>query len=313
MNRKSSDNYDYDVAISFAGEEREIASKLADILRSEGIKIFYDEFEDVQMWGKDLYDYLADIYENRAIYCVMLISKSYEKKRWTNHERRNAQARAFNENREYILPIRLNDVKIPGIPDTIGYIDLRKTSVQEIADLIVQKVRKYKDQQIKEDFSQTDFKDGLESITIPNIKKHFKHYDKDIFLNESFDFIKKYFQNALLRLENKYEEIKTDFQVVHRFKFLCKVYYQGEIKSQCKIWINSFGSASSINYTEGSYSIDKDNSFMDYITVDDSENELKLKLSGMWIAGRNLSKDKVDKQGASEYLWERFSASLEQF
>ncbi len=48
----------------------------------------------------------------------MFLSRNYAAKLWTNHEREAAQARAFRENEEYILPIRLDDTEIPGILQT---------------------------------------------------------------------------------------------------------------------------------------------------------------------------------------------------
>ena len=71
----------------------------------------------------------------------MLISKAYREKQWTNHERRAAQARAFEESREYILPVRLDDVDLPGLLPTDGYIDLRTHSVERLVELIRDKVR----------------------------------------------------------------------------------------------------------------------------------------------------------------------------
>lgn len=85
--------------------------------------MFYDEFEEATIWGKNLYDYLDEIYSKRATYCLMVISRHYASKAWTNHERKSAQARAFEENREYVLPLRLDDTEIPGIPSTVAYID----------------------------------------------------------------------------------------------------------------------------------------------------------------------------------------------
>ena len=140
------DNFQYNVAVSFAGEDRKWASKLAELLQSRNISVFYDDFEKADLWGKDLYEYLADVYSNRARFCIMIISSSYAKKAWTNHERKNAQARAFRENREYILPVRLDDTAIPGISETIGYVDLRSSSVEEIVDMVEKKLRKSKRQ-----------------------------------------------------------------------------------------------------------------------------------------------------------------------
>lgn len=75
-----------------------------------------------------MYEHFANIYSKSSRYCVIFISKSYSERLWTNHERRNAQERAFRENSEYILPARFDNTEIPGLRDTIGYIDLKKDS-----------------------------------------------------------------------------------------------------------------------------------------------------------------------------------------
>ncbi len=104
-NRENND-FEYDVCLSFAGEDRPYVKETADHLKEKGIRVFYDEYKRVELWGKDLYSHLADVYQNAARYCVLFVSTNYAHKLWTNHERKNAQARAFLENREYILPVR---------------------------------------------------------------------------------------------------------------------------------------------------------------------------------------------------------------
>jgi TIR domain len=133
-------NKKYDIAISFAGKDRSTAEDIAKILVSKGIQVFYDNFENADLWGKDLYEYLTHIYKDNSKYCLMLLSESYKEKVWTTHERKAAQARAFKESQEYILPIRLDDTDIPGILETTGYIDIRSKSIQEICDLIETKL-----------------------------------------------------------------------------------------------------------------------------------------------------------------------------
>lgn len=81
----------YDIALSFAGEDREHAEAVALALKRHGIHVFYDKDEKADLWGKDLYSYLADLYQNRARYCVMFISEHYARKICTSHERRAAQ------------------------------------------------------------------------------------------------------------------------------------------------------------------------------------------------------------------------------
>ena len=133
-------NYEYDVALSFAGEDREHAKKLAKLLRSGGYKVFHDEYEPAQLWGKDLYTHLSSVYKDKARYCVMFVSEHYTQKLWTNHELQSAQARAFQEREEYILPVRLDNAEIPGILPTVGYLDLRSLSIVDVYQALVEKL-----------------------------------------------------------------------------------------------------------------------------------------------------------------------------
>lgn len=137
---KQSSN-EYDIAISFAGEDRGIAESIAEKLKSNNIKVFYDSYEQATLWGKDLYEHLNDVYKNKAKYCLMVISNSYREKQWTNHERKAAQARAFSQNKEYILPLKLDDTEIPGLNETIGYIDFRKSNAEEVVMLLGKKLK----------------------------------------------------------------------------------------------------------------------------------------------------------------------------
>lgn len=133
----------YDVAISFAGENRPVAERLASLLVTKGLNVFYDEYEQANLWGKDLYVHLSRVYKDESKFCLMLVSEHYVKKQWTNHERRAAQARAFAENREYILPLRLDDSPVDGVLDTVGFLDHRRTSEETIVDSVVHKVLEY--------------------------------------------------------------------------------------------------------------------------------------------------------------------------
>lgn len=132
----------FDIAISVAGEDRALAKELADLLRQRGIRVYYDDYDE-DAWGSNLYEYLSHIYRS-ATFCVMFLSRHYAASRWTTHERRSAQERAFLEQREYILPLRIDDTDIPGIPRTIGYLDLRKKSIGEVADRLVRKLARKK-------------------------------------------------------------------------------------------------------------------------------------------------------------------------
>ena len=132
--------YEYDVALSFAGEDRSYVEQVANILRINGVKVFYDLFDEVNLWGKNLYEYLSEIYQARARYTIMFISKYYNSKLWTNHERKSMQARAFRESQEYILPARFDQTEIPGVLTTVGYVNLQNKTPETFALMIEKKL-----------------------------------------------------------------------------------------------------------------------------------------------------------------------------
>jgi hypothetical protein len=136
MNR----NAEFDIALSFAGENRSYVDQVANLLRDAGVKVFYDLFEEANLWGKNLYDYLTEIYKDKALFTIMFISEHYGRKLWTNHERQAMQARAFQENQEYILPARFDDTEIPGILSTIGYLSLNNRDPSSFVEVILKKL-----------------------------------------------------------------------------------------------------------------------------------------------------------------------------
>lgn len=135
--------FKYDVAISFAGKNRDIAKKLANQLQKYHLEVFYDENEQADLIGKNLYQHLKEIYLEKCLYCIVLVSEHYLQRKWPSKvELPATQERDFVSDEEYILPLLLDDTKIPGIERTTGNIDLRKMSIEEASELIVHKVLK---------------------------------------------------------------------------------------------------------------------------------------------------------------------------
>lgn len=64
----------YDVAFSFAGEDRQFVEQVYKLLKDKGILVFYDNDNKAALWGKNLVDYLTELYGNRAKFVVIFIS-----------------------------------------------------------------------------------------------------------------------------------------------------------------------------------------------------------------------------------------------
>ena len=130
------DGYDYDVALSYSGNDRKYAEKLSECLKTQNVKVFYDRSEQADLWGVNLQTHLMELYRIRACYCILLVSESYVKSRWTKVELEAALTREFETGTTYILPIRLDDTIMSGLLSTRAFLDARVTPIEEIASLV---------------------------------------------------------------------------------------------------------------------------------------------------------------------------------
>jgi hypothetical protein len=84
--REKGAEFEYDIVFSFAGEDRAIVKRIADALVSKGIKVFYDGYHKSDMWGKSLIEYFQGVYGPKVRYAIILISRNYPVKDWTDFE-----------------------------------------------------------------------------------------------------------------------------------------------------------------------------------------------------------------------------------
>ena len=62
---------EYDVALSFAGEDRGYVEQVAAHLATLGVTVFYDRYETAELWGKDLAVHLGNIYSRDSHFVVI--------------------------------------------------------------------------------------------------------------------------------------------------------------------------------------------------------------------------------------------------
>lgn len=305
--------YKYEIALSFAGEDRKYVEEVAQCLTKNSVTVFYDEFEESNLWGKDLYVYLDEIYRKESRYCIMFLSQHYAKKLWTNHERESAQARAFQQHEEYILPVKLDDTEIPGIRPTTGYLDGRKLNPDKICSAIINKLD-------KKSLSESTLEDKVpDDISLPKIKRTITDLEKKKFLKASFAEIMDYFGKGLDKLKAINPHIETDLDKKSDSKFVASIYVEGSLKSQCKIWIETsmLGKSLRILYSIGTWGIDlgNDNSFNDGASVADNGLEIFFGILDMSF-GLIPNTENIDLKHASamdvaKYYWSRFILNLD--
>lgn len=129
----------FHVAVSFAGDDREVAKRIAAALKRRRYSVFYDEFFIEEMVGRSLTEYLESVFSAHSLHCVMLVSEHYVRKPYPSHERRAALSRALTD-AGYIIPVRLDESKIPGLPDDTCYLNYRTISFTKLINVIARRI-----------------------------------------------------------------------------------------------------------------------------------------------------------------------------
>ena len=131
---------EYDVFISHASEDKdEVVRPLATALRNKGIKVWYDEFE--MKIGDSLRRKIDKGLANSK-FGIVVISKSFIKKGWTNYELDGIITKAVS-GEQIILPIWHNITKkeviefSPSLADKLAR-NTAINTVDEIADEIAE-------------------------------------------------------------------------------------------------------------------------------------------------------------------------------
>jgi hypothetical protein len=130
----------YDVAISYAGEDVAIARELAEEMGRLGSGTFFAPYHKASLWGRSLNEELKVTFGERATYVLVLVSKHYAVKDFTNFEFTIARDEARRRKEVFILPVRLDDTPLIGLHPDVYYMDYRKDGAKQIARLMKEKL-----------------------------------------------------------------------------------------------------------------------------------------------------------------------------
>lgn len=136
-------NKEYDVFISHASEDKDsIVRPLAFVLRNKGVKVWYDEFE---LKIGDSLRRKIDQGLSKSRFGIVVVSKSFIKKGWTNYELDGLMTRAVS-GQQMLLPIWHDITKqevvdySPSLADKVARNTSQET-IEEIADEIAELIK----------------------------------------------------------------------------------------------------------------------------------------------------------------------------
>jgi len=117
--RDAEKSREWDVAISFAGENRELAKKIAEDLEFLDVHVFFDEFYESNYLGKAWSDSFKSIFANESDLVVVLLDGNHQRKIWPTFERDCFTPRIADGE---VIPVFLDDTVFVGIPKDIAAI-----------------------------------------------------------------------------------------------------------------------------------------------------------------------------------------------
>ena len=139
----------------------------------------------------------------------------------------------------------------------------------------------------------------VRSSNLTVFKKSTDH-EKDIFIDDAFDFMARYFEASLAELKQQHPKLESRFKRIDAQKFTANIYVDGKVRAECMIFKGGLG-----GYSKGiSYSHQisaTNNSLNESLSIADDGSVLSLKPSGMPMmlqSNRNLT-----VEGAAEYYW----------
>ena len=134
-------DFEFDFALSFAGQDRPVAAQLALQLQLGGATVFYDHYYRSRLLGRKLHREIRLLYGSRSRFVVPLVSSHYLARYFPVAELVAAKLEEDSRESEFILPIRLDDTLVPGLDSDVCYADVREQSIEQIADVLLAKLR----------------------------------------------------------------------------------------------------------------------------------------------------------------------------
>jgi len=157
--------------------------------------------------------------------------------------------------------------------------------------------------------SQTIMPQGDRSSNL-RIKRKFDDHERDEFLEDSYEYMARYFEGSLQELSARNPHMKSRFKRLSETSFAAFIYDSGERVAQCSVYYGE-GTVGSPGIAYSQSGDVQRNSFNESLSVEDNGYTLQLKPLGMQIFN-DRREEALSQQGAAEYYWSLFIRPLQE-
>jgi len=140
----------YDIAISYAPENEDYASAIAEKIKSlkvgddQKYKLFFAPDNEADLLGRNLFTALRKVYAKKSKYVIALLSNDYVTENWTNHEmlaifEKKFDKQKINNDECFLFLIIIEEEKNKGDYDnfTVPYERYKKFFAKDKQDKII--------------------------------------------------------------------------------------------------------------------------------------------------------------------------------
>jgi TIR domain len=134
----------YDVVLSYAPAQREYAQETARRCQTRGMHVLCEELceglEQAYASSANLAEHLDWVYSRAARYCVVFVSAEYARKTWARPDWWQSVRGRVLARSDFLVPAVFDETRMPGLPTSTSYVDARRSSPEELASMLGQRL-----------------------------------------------------------------------------------------------------------------------------------------------------------------------------
>lgn len=135
--------YKYDIAISYANEQKDYVSRIYKLLELKGLSVYFAPAYQEELTGTDMTKEFYSIFHDQCLLIAAFVSDEYLQRKWTMAEAAIGLMRSREEKRNCLIPTYWGDARLPDFDPDIHFLTADKPA-EIVAHFLAEAVRIHK-------------------------------------------------------------------------------------------------------------------------------------------------------------------------